>query len=148
MGACHSAESQPGLGAPRRCTNGLNWVCCASFFKEHAMNTYAEFWPFYLREHSKPSTRAMHYAGSFVALSFVVAAVVTGHPALMLGALFSGYGFAWVAHFFIEHNRPATFRCPFYSFASDWKMWAYWLTGRLGPELEKAGVNAVPARAA
>jgi hypothetical protein len=74
--------------------------------------------------------------------------VVEGRPALMLGALLSGYGFAWVAHFFIEHNRPATFKYPFYSFASDWKMWAYWLTGRLGPELEKAGVNAVPARAA
>ena len=68
-------------------------------------------------------------------------------PLLALGALFSGYGFAWVSHFFIEHNRPATFKYPFYSFASDWKMWALWLTGRLGPELEKAGVTPV-ARAA
>jgi len=107
------------------------------------MNTYAEFWPFYLREHSKPATRGMHYAGSFIAFGFIVGAIVAGRPALLLGALFSGYGFAWVSHFFIEKNRPATFKYPFYSFASDWRMWAMWMAGRLGPELEKAGVNPV-----
>ena len=107
------------------------------------MNNYAEFWPFYLREHSKPQTRGMHYAGSFVALSFIAAAITSHRPLLLLGAIFSGYGFAWISHFFMEKNRPATFKYPLYSFVSDWKMWALWLVGKLGPELEKAGVSAV-----
>jgi hypothetical protein len=41
-----------------------------------------------------------------------------------------GYGFAWIAHFFIEHNRPATFKYPFYSFAGDWVMLKDFLLGR------------------
>ncbi len=111
------------------------------------MNSYAEFWPFYLREHSKPATRAMHYAGTSCALAFMIGAAVSLRPALLLGAPLSGYGFAWVSHFFIEKNRPATFKYPLYSLVSDWKMWALFLTGRLDPELEKAGVLPAPRAA-
>jgi hypothetical protein len=46
-----------------------------------------------------------------------------------------------VGHFFVEHNRPATFKYPLWSFGADWKMWALSLAGRLGPELERAGVK-------
>ncbi len=106
-------------------------------------STFAEFWPFYLREHSKPATRAMHYAGTTVAFLWIAAAVIHLRPALLLPALFSGYAFAWVSHFFIEKNRPATFKYPFFSFISDWLMWALFLTGRLQPHLDKAEVASV-----
>jgi hypothetical protein len=42
-----------------------------------------------------------------------------------------GYGFAWIGHFFFEHNRPATFTYPFYSFAGDWVMFRDMLIGRV-----------------
>jgi hypothetical protein len=55
----------------------------------------------------------------------------------LLGALVSGYLFAWIGHFFVEKNRPATFTYPFWSFVSDFRMFGVWLSGRMGRELER-----------
>jgi len=106
----------------------------------HKIETYADFWPYYLREHSSPATRAVHYAGTAVAISSLIALIVTGNGWFGLVALLGGYGFAWTAHFFIEKNRPATFTYPLWSLFSDFRMAAAWATGRLGRELAKAGL--------
>lgn len=39
-----------------------------------------------------------------------------------------GYFFAWVGHFFIEQNKPATFIYPCYSLMGDLRMWFDLLT--------------------
>ena len=103
--------------------------------------TFAEFWPFYLREHSKPRTRALHYVGTTLVVMLAIFALATANW-WVLGALpIAGYFFAWIAHFGVEKNRPATFTYPAWSLKADFKMWWLWLTGRLGPELERAGVT-------
>ena len=107
-----------------------------------AITTYADFWPYYLQEHAKPATRNLHYIGTGLTLIAIVAGVITGNGWFALAALLSGYGFAWVAHFFVEHNRPATFTYPVWSLVSDFRMAWFWVTGRLGGELAKAGVEA------
>jgi len=105
------------------------------------MRTFAEFWPFYLREHSQPLTRTLHLVGTTLSLLLLVSALAARSGRLAILAVVCGYAFAWVGHFFVEHNRPATFKYPLWSFAADWKMWALTLSGRLGPELERAGVK-------
>lgn len=102
------------------------------------MKTFAEFWPYYLGEHSKPATRWLHFAGSSFALALVLLGVATQRWAYLPAALVCGYAFAWVSHFAIEKNKPATFRYPLWSFAADWKMWALMLTGRLGAQLARS----------
>lgn len=102
--------------------------------------SFRDFWPFYLREHSKPRTRAMHFAGTTLVLLIAAAAAATGNWWLLIAMPVAGYGFAWASHMRIERNRPATFTYPLWSLAADFKMWWLWLTGRLEPELRRAGV--------
>jgi hypothetical protein len=105
------------------------------------IETYAEFWPYYLREHARPLTRTVHVAGTLVAVALLVAAVAFGPVWLVLAAVVAGYAFAWGSHLLVERNRPATFRYPLWSLASDVRMAALFLTGRLDAELRKAGVG-------
>jgi len=100
--------------------------------------TFAEFWPYYLREHSRPATRALHYIGTSLVVALSVYALLTGKLLLLIAIPLAGYFFAWVGHFGIEKNRPATFTYPLWSLGADFKMWWLWLTGRLGPEIERA----------
>ena len=107
--------------------------------REH--RTFAQFWPYYLREHSKPRTRAMHYVGTSLVVGLAIGAVATGTWWLLAAMPVAGYGFAWASHAAVERNRPATFTYPAWSLGADFKMWWMWLTGRLGPELQRAGVR-------
>jgi hypothetical protein len=102
------------------------------------IRTFADFWIFYLGEHAHPLTRALHLVGSTLGLVLLGLSLALRAPLLAVAGLAAGYAFAWIGHFFVEHNRPATFRYPLWSFAADWKMWAYALTGRLGREVERA----------
>jgi len=104
------------------------------------MQTFGEFWPYYLREHSRPGTRALHLIGTSGTVLLLAAFVVLHQPLLILASAVFGYAFAWVGHFFVEHNKPATFKHPLWSFAADWWMWALALSGRLPAALEKAGL--------
>ena len=99
---------------------------------------FSEFWPYYLREHSKPRTRMLHYVGTSLVVGITIYALLTGRLLWLLAIPIAGYGFAWAAHFVVERNRPATFTYPLWSLAADFKMWWLWLTGRLQADLDAA----------
>ena len=93
--------------------------------------SFAEFYPFYLSEHSQRATRRLHFAGSSLGLICLVMLVLSGNLWWLVAALVCGYSLAWFAHFAIEKNRPATFRQPLYSFMGDWKMFWQILSGQI-----------------
>jgi hypothetical protein len=98
---------------------------------ETRYRTFKEFYPFYLRQHANSTCRRLHFAGSSIVLLLVAVVVVTGELALLWLLPVVGYGFAWVGHFFFEHNRPATFQYPLFSLMGDWVMFRDMLAGRV-----------------
>jgi hypothetical protein len=85
--------------------------------------SFKDFYPFYLSEHANSVSRRLHFTGTSIALVLIITAVAT-HGWWLLGlALVQGYAFAWVGHFFFEHNKPATFRYPAFSLMGDWRLW-------------------------
>jgi hypothetical protein len=96
-----------------------------------AFKSFRDFYPFYLAEHRHPVCRRLHFIGSTCVLVCVALAIVTRNAWWLAAALLAGYGCAWVGHFFFEHNRPATFTHPIYSFIGDWVMFKDVLTGKV-----------------
>ena len=100
------------------------------------IRTFTDFWPYYVRAHQRPRTRILHAIGSILALACIVSAFIVSRWFLLAAPLI-GYSFAWYAHFFVEHNKPATFGHPFYSLAADYVMLWKMLTGRMAAEVAR-----------
>ncbi|MCO1336478.1 DUF962 domain-containing protein [Microbulbifer sp. OS29] len=93
--------------------------------------SFREFYPFYLQEHSNPTCRRLHFIGTSLVLATIITAIATSNALWLAVTPIVGYGFAWIGHFFFEKNRPATFKYPFYSFLGDFVMYKDFLFGRI-----------------
>jgi hypothetical protein len=112
------------------------------FLMDKQFDSFSEFWPFYVREHSHPVTRALHFFGTTAGLFCLIAFVSMGRWWLFPLAFVPGYGAAWIGHFFIEKNRPATFKHPLWSFIGDYKMIGLMISGKMAEEVEQARRSA------
>ena len=100
------------------------------------IRSFSEFWPYYVRQHVRPRTRLLHAMGSVLAVALFALAFAVSLW-ILVAVPVVGYAFAWYAHFFVEHNKPATFGHPFYSLAADYVMVWKMITGRMGAEVAK-----------
>jgi hypothetical protein len=98
---------------------------------EKKYRRFRDFYPFYLSEHANKVSRRLHFTGTSLALALLITSVATQRWWLIAVALLQGYAFAWVGHFFFEHNKPATFKYPGFSLMGDWRLWWEILTGKL-----------------
>jgi len=99
---------------------------------------FAEFWPEYVRAHREASTRALHLVGTLLGWGILLAAIATRRWWWIALALVVPYALAWIGHFFVEHNKPATFEHPLWSWWADQKMVGLMMVGRMGEEVRKA----------
>ena len=105
---------------------------------EKEYTTFSDFYPYYLTEHSRPVNRALHFIGTTLVIACFIAVIVFHNFWLLLAMPLFGYGFAWVGHFILEKNRPATFKYPFYSLGSDFVMYFHTLTGQINRKVDEA----------
>lgn len=112
---------------------------------EARIQSFEEFWPFYVGQHKDPTNRALHYVGTSLAIGTVAAAALTANPAWLLLTPVVGYAPAWIGHFVIEGNRPATFTYPVWSLRGDLKMLSYALAGKMAAEVARLHPTAPDA---
>ena len=93
-----------------------------------SIESFEEFWPYYLSQHENSLNRKLHFTGTTFALLCLTLALL-GKRRFFLLTPVAGYGFAWAGHFFFEKNRPATFEYPLWSLRSDFRMWWRTLQG-------------------
>lgn len=99
--------------------------------------SFEEFWPFYVKEHSKKATRILHFVGTTAAMACVAGGIFTKRRWLLAVAPVAGYGPAWISHFFIEKNRPASFKHPLWSLRADLVMWSKMVRFQMDDEVER-----------
>ena len=58
--------------------------------QESVVTNYADFWPFYLRQHSKPQTRRLHYIGTALTLLILGYALLNSKSTYLLLIPFAG----------------------------------------------------------
>lgn len=104
------------------------------------IRSFSDFWPYYVRAHSRPRTRLLHAIGSILAVVLLGATFATTIWWLLIAIPIVGYAFAWYGHFFVEGNKPATFGHPFYSLAADYRMLFLMMAGRMDEEVKKWSV--------
>lgn len=94
-------------------------------------NSFNDFYPYYLREHSHPSCRKLHFLGTSGVIALLIIFFFTGNVVTLWMLPVVGYGFAWIGHFMFEKNRPATLKHPLYSLMGDFRMFWDILFGRV-----------------
>lgn|SRR5690625_1380625 len=118
----------------------------ALIMTEHVedFQTFEDFWPYYLQEHSTAPNRRLHQIGTTAALSVLGYGILSRRKRLIAAAPIVGYGFAWVGHFILEKNRPATFKYPVYSLMGDLRLTKLMWRGELDAELERFNIGQEP----
>lgn len=101
--------------------------------REKRFQSFAEFYPFYIKEHQHATSRLLHVVGTGLVLSELLALIAfSAHAFFYIALPLTGYGFAWVGHFFFEKNRPATFQYPLWSLRGDFVLFWEVCTGKRG----------------
>lgn len=105
---------------------------------EPECRSFDEFWLFYVREHASRTNRLLHWVGTMLVICIALKAIVSGPLWLLILMPIAGYSFAWIGHYVVQKNRPATFKHPLWSLIGDFKMFGYMCMGRMQAEVERA----------
>lgn len=96
---------------------------------------FEDFWPYYVSEHANPLNRKLHFWGTNNLFFWIALALIRRSPKLLVFAVISSYAYAWIGHFLIEKNRPATLDYPILSALGDLQMYLKTWQGQMDAEV-------------
>ncbi len=103
----------------------------------YAVETFEEFWPHYVRLHTRPETQALHAVATLSCVSLLVSAVVFRQPLLAIAAPFADYLIAQTSHRVFEANRTTPWKNQFWHTRAEFRMLRLVLTGRMPREVAR-----------
>ena len=109
--------------------------------RERSLGTFAEFWPEYVRAHSRPATRLVHLVGTLGGWMLLGAALAERRWWWIVPAVLLPYALAWTSHFLLERNKPVSFEHPLWSWWADQRMVFLMVLGRMGREVRRYAVD-------
>jgi hypothetical protein len=113
----------------------------------YAVRRFEQFWPHYVRLHTRRATHLFHAAGSLGCIGFLVAAALTRHPALSLFGPMVDYGLAQASHRLFEKNRTTPWKNQLWHTRAELRMLGLVLSGRMGAEVTRlAGAREITKR--
>lgn len=124
--------------------NVISYFISFKMSNKYYRDSYAsmdEFYPFYLSQHSSRLNRKLHFIGTTLGFLIILTALITGYYSYLILFPIVGYGFAWIGHFFIEKNRPATFKYPLFSFIGDMYMYKAIIQGKEDELYKSLGIT-------
>jgi hypothetical protein len=100
--------------------------------------TFKEYYKHYLTLHQNKWNRRLHILGqlttiaTFIFITYLIIKVINllfFHYIVLFPSSF--IPFAWSGHFFLEKNKPASFKNPWWAKRSDWVMLKDILIGKI-----------------
>ncbi len=104
---------------------------------DQEFRTFEEYWTFYVKEHQTKANRVLHFVGTTAAMACVAGGLLTKRRWLLAVAPVVGYGPAWIGHYFLEGNRPASFDHPLWALRADLVMWSKMVRFQMDDEVER-----------
>jgi len=99
--------------------------------------TFKEYYKYYLTLHQNKWNRRLHVLGQLITIiTFIFITYLAIKFSIFFLFLYSVipfivYPFAWTGHFWLEKNKPAAFKNPWWAKRADWVMLKDILFGKI-----------------
>ena len=101
----------------------------------YSVTRFEDFWPHYVRLHTRPETHVLHAVATLSCLSLLAAAVVFRTPVLVFAAPIVDFVIAQASHRVFERNVTTPWKNQLWHTRAELRMLRLVLTGRMGAEV-------------
>ena len=103
----------------------------------YAVRTFEEFWPHYVRLHTRQETHVLHAVATLSCLGLLGAALVTRQPIFALAAPLVDFAIAQASHRLYEENKTTPWKNQVWHTRAELRMLRLVLTGRMRGEVAR-----------